>query len=66
MVEEAVEQLLRAATFSAHEVICNVVYYAVEQEALNQIRTDLLGTTIIQHVDQYFEAGKPDEPLGKR
>lgn len=66
MVEKGVEQIFRAATHSAQVRFHTVMYGAVEQVILDQNRTAVLGKNIKKHVDQYFEAGKAVEPLGKR
>lgn len=65
MVAEAVEQLFWASTPSAQGGIRTVMYDAVEDVILDQIRMDVLGQTITKHTDQYFEAGKDNEALGK-
>lgn len=59
IMKEAVNLLFRAATLSAQERVCTVVYHAVEHVFLDQIRTAVLGETINKPPDQYFKAGKP-------
>lgn len=51
MVKEAVEKIFRAATFSAQEGNCTVVYEALEHVILDQIRTPVLGETNDKHLD---------------
>lgn len=65
-IEEAVEHLFSALTFSRQMRIGTVVYNTVKHVILDRIRTAALEETINKHVDKYFEASKAVEDLGKR
>lgn len=66
LVEDAVEQLFRAAIFNAYGGFRSVGYDDVKHVLLDQIRTAVLDKTINKHFDQCFEALKATEVLERR
>lgn len=66
MVEEAVEEAVRAVTTSAQRGIRTVVDGTLEHVILDKIRMAVLNKTIEKYLEKYINARKPAEILGKR
>lgn len=66
MVEQAVEQLIRAATLNSRGGIRIMANEAVKNVMYDQIRTPVLLVTINKQIGRYFEAAKAAKALGKR